>query len=131
MTFDLEVRISPVGCERTIFQKRNAWVLARLQSLFILACQQTGIGTSQTAIEREIYFQEKLHTKFEIARAIIWRARHAAFLACVKKQKFCQRPWQHVQPTKWVQILNHLCAAIPCRITYFSPNEIETFYEIK
>ena len=89
MTFDLEVRISPVGCERTIFQKRNAWVLARLQSLFILACQQTGIGTSQTATEREIYFQEKLHTKFEIARAIIWRARHAAFLACVKKQKFC------------------------------------------
>ena len=34
------------------------------------------------------------------ARAIIWRARHAAFLACVKKQKFCQRPWQHVQSTK-------------------------------
>ena len=77
MTFDLEVRISPVGCERTIFQKRNAWVLARLQSFFILTCQQTGIGTSQTATEREIFFQEKLHTKFEIARAIIWRARHA------------------------------------------------------
>ena len=29
------------------------------------------------------------HTIFEIARVIIWRARHAAFLACVKKQKFC------------------------------------------
>ena len=71
------------------------------------------------------------HTKFEIARAIIWRARHAAFHACVKKQKFCQWPWQHVQPTKWVQISNHICAAIPCRITYFSPNEVETFYEIK
>ena len=26
--FDLEVRISPVGCERTKFEKRNAWVLA-------------------------------------------------------------------------------------------------------
>ena len=39
-----------------------------------------------------------------------------------------QRPWQHVQPTKRVQISNHICAAIPCRITYFSPNEVETFY---
>ena len=131
ITFDLEVRISPVGCERTKFEKINAWVLAWLQSLFILACQQTGMGASQAATEREIYFQEKLRTKFEIARAIIWKARHAAFLACVKKQKFCQRPWQHVQPTKWVQISNHICAAIPCKITYFSPNEVETFYEIK
>ena len=89
ITFDLEVRISPVGCERTKFEKRNAWVLAWLQSLFILACQQTGMGTSQAATEREIQFQENLYTKFEIARAIIWRARHAAFLACVKKQRFC------------------------------------------
>ena len=131
ITFDLEVRISPVGCERTKSEKRNAQVPARLQSLFILACQQTGMGTSQAATEREVQFQEKLRTKFEIARAIIWRARHAPFLACVKKQKFCQRPWQHVLPTKWVQISNHICAAIPCRITYFSPNEVETCYEIK
>ena len=117
ITFYLEVRISPVGYKRTKFEKRNAWVVPRLQSLFIFACtcQQIGMGTSQAAK----------------ARAIIWRARHAAFLACVKKQKFCQRPWQHVQSTKWVQISNHISAAIPCRITYFSPNEVQTFYEIK
>ena len=91
----------------------------RFKSVSVFTGEQARMGTCQIASNREICFLQTFHILLHVPWVYIRRRTwHLHFQLRVIQQKFLpQQPWLHLQPTKRIQLRQHLRPNILGRIT--------------